>query len=105
MIVQRKQYTAEFKQEAVRLMTEGGRSPEDAGQREAAIDHGTGGAGAGTHKLRRTSYEAFPGQERARDEELARLRRENATLKMEGDVPKKAIAPPNGHPVAEPRPR
>ena len=40
----------------------------------------------------RSGYEAFPGQGRAHDEELARLRRENATLKMERDVLKKAIA-------------
>jgi transposase-like protein len=44
----------------------------------------------------RTSYEAFPGQGRTHDEELARLRRENAALKMERDVLKKRLRRPTG---------
>ena len=34
----------------------------------------------------RSSYEAFPGQGRAHDEELVKLRREVAALRMERDV-------------------
>ena len=106
MTVQRKQYTAEFKQEAVRLITEGGRSPA-----QVARELGINGKMLGKWKRQltlaqqvqaqgRTSYEAFPGQGRAHDEELAQLRRENAALKMERDVLKKAIAI-----FAEPHPR
>ena len=106
MTVQRKQYTAEFKQEAVRLITEGGRSPA-----QVARELGINGKMLGKWKRQltmaqavqaqgRTSYQAFPGQGRAHDEELARLQRENAALKMERDVLKKAIAI-----FAEPRPR
>ena len=35
--------------------------------------------------------EAFPGKGNPRDEELARLRRENAKLKKERDILKKAV--------------
>jgi transposase len=106
MTVQRKQYSAEFKQEAVRLITEGGRSLA-----QVARELGINGKMLGKWKRQltlaqqaqaqgRTSYEAFPGQGRAHDEELAQLRRENAALRMERDVLKKAIAI-----FAEPRPR
>lgn len=106
MAVQRKQYTAEFKREAVRLIEEGGLSAvqvaHDLGinrnllgkwKRQLARAQEAQAAG-------RNGYEAFPGQGRAHDEELARLRRENTTLKMERDVLKKAIAI-----FAEPTPR
>ena len=109
MTVQRKQYTAEFKQEAVRLITEGGQSPA-----RVAHELGINSKMLGKWKRQLTlaqvaqvaqaqghmSYEAFPGQGRAHDEELTRLRRENAALKMERDVLKKAIAI-----FAEPRPK
>ena len=106
MAVERKQYTAEFKQEGVRLITEGGRSSA-----QVAHELGINGKMRGKWKRQltlaqqaqaqgRTNYEAFPGQGRAHDEELARLRRENAALKMERDVLKKAIAI-----FAEPHPR
>ena len=91
----RKQYTAEFKRDAVRLMTEGKQSPSEVARtlgvnvgllgkwrRQLALAEEVQAAG-------RNGYEAFPGQGRAHDEELARLRKENATLKMERDVLKK----------------
>jgi transposase len=75
MTVQHEQYTAEFKQEAVRLITEGGlRSAQVA--RELGIN----GKMVGRWKRQlaltqeaqgHTSYEAFPGLRRALDEELA----------------------------------
>ena len=81
MTVQRKQYTAEFKQEAVRLITEGGRSPA-----QVARELGINGKMLGKWKRQltlaqqaqaqgRTSYEAFRGQGRAHDEELASAQR------------------------------
>jgi len=98
MDMQRKQYSAEFKQEAVRLVNQGGLSLSQAAQqlgvnrnllakwkRHLAVAHEAQAAG-------RSGYEAFPGQGRAHDEELARLRRENAALKLERDILKKAIS-------------
>ena len=98
MAVQRKQYTAEFKREAVRLMGEGGRSAaqvaRDLGinrnllrkwKRQLALADEAQAAG-------RNSYEAFPGPGRAHEEELLRLRREVVALRLERDVLKKAIA-------------
>ena len=106
MAVERRQYTTEFKQEAVRLTTEGARSPA-----QVALELGINRNLLGKWKRQlavasqaqaqgRTSYEAFPGQGRVHDEELARLRRENAALKMERDVLKNAISI-----FAEPPPR
>ena len=98
MMSDRKQYTAEFKRDAVHLMTEGQQSSSEVSRtlgvnvsllgkwkRQLTLAEEVQATG-------RSGYEAFPGQGRAHDEELARLRRENATLKMERDVLKKAIA-------------
>lgn len=97
MAVERKQYTAEFKREAVRLMTQG-----DLGAAEVARDLGINPNLLGKWKRQlevsqqvqlagRNGHVAFPGQGHARDEEVVRLRRENAALRMERDVLKKAI--------------
>ena len=98
MMVDRKQYTAEFKRDAVRLMTEGKQSSSEV-SRTLGVNVSLLGKWKRqltlAEEVRATGhsgYEAFPGQGRVHDEELARLRRENATLKMERDVLKKAIA-------------
>ena len=106
MSVERKRYSADFKRDAVRMMTEGGQSAiQVAGilginrnllgkwKRQLALAEQSQSQG-------RPGYEVFPGQGRAHDEELAQLRRENAALKMARDVLKKAIAI-----FAEPAPR
>jgi transposase len=85
----RKRFTKEFKQEAVRLMKESGKPAAEVARelgirrnqlykwQEAFISHGE---------------EAFPGSGRrpARDEEIARLKRELARVKEERDILKKA---------------
>jgi transposase len=97
MAVERRQYTAEFKQEAVQMMTQGGLSatqvardlginPNLLGKWKRQIEAGQQAQAAG-----RNSYVAFPGQGHARDQEVARLQRENAALRVERDVLKKAI--------------
>ena len=97
MAVQRKQYTAEFKHEAVRLMTQ-----NDLGTAQVGRDLGINPNLLGKWKRQlevepqvpvaeRNGSVAFPGQGHARDEEVVRLRRENAALRMERDVLKKAI--------------
>ena len=90
----RKQYTSEFKHEAVRLLNEGGLSLSAASlqlgvhrsllgkwKRQYQMETQVASSGTGSEK-----YTAFSGQGRPHDEELARLRRENAALRMERDV-------------------
>ena len=88
MRVERKQYSAEFKREAVRLVTDKGLS-----QAQAARDLGINENLLGRWKkqLESNGERAFPGQGQPRDEELARLRREVEVLRQERDILKKAV--------------
>ena len=87
----RRQYTKEFKIEAVRLIVEEGRPIS-----EVARELGT--AQSLLHRWKKKSEEGkidpFPGQGRLspEDEELRRLRRENKRLRMEHEILKKAVA-------------
>lgn len=90
MAERRKTYTPEFKQEAVRLITE-----QRYGVAETARN-----LGINTNMLRRWKQEysgnpqtAFPGNGRLTpdQEELRRLRDENKRLKMEREILKKAM--------------
>ena len=97
MAVSRKQYSAEFKQEAVRLITKGGLSAMQV-SRDLGVNRTLLGkwkrqfeAAQQAQAQGRPDYVAFPGHGQAHDAELARLRRENTTLRMERDILKKAI--------------
>lgn len=87
----RRSFTKEFKVEAVRLLTEGGYSvaqvARDLGIRDTLL-------GRWKQELAQSPAGAFPGngQGRADEEELRQLRRENARLRMERDILKKAAA-------------
>jgi transposase len=87
----RRQYTKEFKVEAVRLVLEEGRPIS-----EVARDLGT--AQSLLHRWKKKSEEGkidpFPGKGRLspEDDELRQLRRENKRLRMERDILKKAVA-------------
>ena len=87
----RRQYTKEFKIEAVRLKVEEGRPISDV-----ARELGT--AQSLLHRWKKKSEEGkidpFPGKGRLspEDEELRRLRRENKRLRMEHEILKKAVA-------------
>ena len=87
----RRQYTKEFKIEAVRLIIEEGRPISDV-----ARELGT--AQSLLHRWKKKSEEGkidpFPGQGRLspEDEELRQLRRENKRLRMEHEILKKAVA-------------
>lgn len=89
MEVQRKQYTPQFKQEAVRLINEGSLSLSQVAQqlgvnrnlltkwrRHLAAAHEAQAAG-------RSGYEAFPGQGRAHDEEVASAQRAPGGVKSQ----------------------
>jgi transposase len=88
--VSRRRYTAEFKVQAVGLVNNGKSVPEVA--QELEISDGVLYAwvrdGVGTPQLGRGGQRAV-GEQAAADE-LRRLRRENANLKLENDILKKA---------------
>lgn len=85
---QRKVYSREFKQEAVRLAVEGEHGVA-AVARDLGVDANT------LRKWKRAlavhGNQAFPGQGQSHDQELAQLRRENALLRQERDILKKAM--------------
>ena len=87
----RRQYTKEFKIEAVHLVVQEGRSISEVA-RELGIGENL------LHRWKKKYEEGktdpFPGQGRLspEDEELRRLRRENERLRMEHEILKKAVA-------------
>jgi len=85
---QRKVYSREFKQEAVRLAVE-----SDHGVAAVARDLGVDANTLRKWKRALAAHEnqAFPGKGQSHDRELAQLRRENALLRQERDILKKAM--------------
>ena len=85
----RNSYTKEFKVQAVELLNSSGRSGHQI-EEELGIGEGT------IYRWRRQLEErgelAFPGKGNERDKELAELRRENAELREEREILRKAIA-------------
>jgi transposase len=81
----RKKYTKEFKQDAVRLVTEQGYKQTEAA-RNLGIDRGM--LGRWVKEFQEDESESFRGNGwlRAEAEELRRLREENRRLKMERDI-------------------
>ena len=88
----RRNYTREFKEDAVRLLESGTKTGRE-------IEENLG-IGRGLIYRRRRQLEeeqkagirAFPGRGNPRDEELARLRKENAEIREERDILRKAVA-------------
>lgn len=87
----RRTYTREFKEDAVRLVTEGGvpvsQAALDLGVHENTIYKWM-------RQYREDAEGAFPGKGRLKpqEEELRRLQRENEVLKEEREILKKALA-------------
>ncbi len=89
----RRSFTEEFKREAVRLATERGNvsaAARDLGINESVLNRWkrqlqqeARQPGPGTRP--------FPGRGNARDQELAKIQRENARLKQENEILKKAV--------------
>lgn len=89
---ERKKYTREFKIEAVQLLNTSGKSGHAI---EADLGIGSGSIYRWRKELEAEGVQgmrAFPGKGRARDEELARLRKELAEVKEERDILRKAVA-------------
>lgn len=82
-----KTYTEEFKREAVRLAQERGniaQTARDLGISDTSILYWK-------KQLQEAPQRPFPGQGNPRDVELAQLQKENARLKEENDILKKAV--------------
>ena len=87
----RKQYTREFKLEAIQLLKTSGRS---ASQLERDLDIGRGSLWRWKREFAADGEEAFPGHGRLTPEQdrLRQLERENEILRQERDILKKAVA-------------
>jgi transposase len=92
MAAERKQYTAEFKREAVRLMTEGGVSGAQVSRDLSVCRSLLGKWKRQLAAEQQTGTRAFPGHGQPADEELVRLRRENEILRQEREILKKAVS-------------
>ena len=87
----RRQFSSEFKQEAVRLVVSGGVSIPQAAR---DLDVHENVLRKWVRLQRQDGPDAFPGQGQMKtaDAEIARLRKEVVKLKMERDILKKAAA-------------
>jgi transposase len=87
----RRQYTREFKLEAVRLLETSGRS---ASQLECELGIGQGNLWRWKREFKADGEDAFPGHGRLTPEQerLRQLERENEILRQERDILKKAVA-------------
>jgi transposase len=90
-------YDRQFKEEAIRLVTEGGRSVSD-------VAHGLGIhenlLRTWKRKYKENPSGSFPGKGHLKpeEEELKRLQKENANLKEDREILKKALAIFSKHP-------
>ena len=85
---QRKSYSAEYKREALRLIDEQGLSAAQVA-RDLGINSNL--PGKWRQQLQSHGEKAFPGNGNPVEAELARLRRENQTLRQEREILKKAV--------------
>ena len=91
MMKPRKQYTREFKMEAVRLLETSGKS---ARQLEHELGIGAGNLWRWRKKYAADGEDAFPGHGRLTPEQerIRQLERENEILRQQRDILKKAVA-------------
>lgn len=84
---QKKHYSQEFKEEAVRLAEESGNKSQVA--RDLGIH--TSVLGRWRRELQTSGKRAFPGKGKPRDEEMTQLKKENRRLQQEVEILKKAV--------------
>ena len=85
----RKKYTKEFKLEAVRMLEAGDRTGQ---QVERDLGIGSGQVYKWRREFEASGERAFPGNGTPRDEELVRLRKENASLREDREILRKVVA-------------
>jgi transposase len=85
----RKKYSKEFKLEAVRMLEAGEKGGH---QIEKDLGIGSGQVYKWRKELAATGERAFPGNGTPRDEELMKLRKENASLREDREILRKALA-------------
>jgi transposase len=87
MSTSRKTYTEEFKREAVSLLE------KSTNKTQVARDLGihTSLLQKWQRKIKQNGEKAFPGKGKAQEDELSDLKRENARLKEEVEILKKAV--------------
>ena len=84
---ERRAFTAEFKRDAVQLAKERGnvaRAARDLGVHESVLSRWK-------RRLDTAPERPFPGQGKPQNPELAQLKRENARLREENEILKKAV--------------
>jgi transposase len=86
---ERRVYTKEFKQNAVEMYENSGRPGHET---EEELGIGRGQIYRWRKELRANGDKAFPGNGNQQDDELTRLRKENAELREERDILRKAVA-------------
>jgi transposase len=92
----RNKYDKDFKLNAIRLCEESSKKQRDF-EKEMGI--GEGCISHWKRELNESKEQAFPGNGIPRDQEIARLKRENEILRQERDILKKAVgifSKPNG---------
>lgn len=89
MGIKRRKYTKEFKIEAVRIATSGGRPVRETAEN---LDISENVLRRWVKQFQADPQQSFPGNGNARDEELARLHAELKRVRMERDILKKATA-------------
>jgi len=83
----KRQYTKEFKEEAVHLAEQSDNKSQVA--RDLGIHISL--LGRWKRELQERGNKAFPGNGKPKDEEMAQLKKENARLKQEVEILKKAV--------------
>jgi transposase len=89
MTRKRRRFDREFKESAVRLVSEGGHSVSQVAR---DLDIRPDMLRRWQKRLEAGGRKAFPGEGRFRDEEIARLRRDLKRVTEERDILKKAVA-------------
>ena len=88
----RKTYTKEFKESAVELFNKSGKSAKEIADELGIHQENLCRWLRETKECEAKNIKVFPGQGNPRDEELARLKRENADLRETVEILKKATA-------------